>query len=58
MVAVAISNINLYNSRTMHLKNLVQSDTLVEPDEDILVQDQLEPLYNVIVHNDNVTFPI
>jgi ATP-dependent Clp protease adaptor protein ClpS len=39
----------------MHFNNLVQPDILIEPVEDTLVEDQLEPLYKVIVHNDNVT---
>jgi ATP-dependent Clp protease adaptor protein ClpS len=39
----------------MALKNLVQPDILIEPAEDIIVEDQLESLYKVIVHNDDIT---
>ena len=39
----------------MQLENLVQPDILIEPVEDTLVEDQLEPLYKVIIHNDDIT---
>jgi ATP-dependent Clp protease adaptor protein ClpS len=39
----------------MDVRHLVQPDILIEPVEETVVEEQLEDLYKVIVHNDDVT---
>lgn len=39
----------------MDIRQLLQPDILVEPDEDIETREELESLWKVIIHNDNIT---
>jgi hypothetical protein len=42
----------------MGVRHLVQPDIVIEPVEETVAEEELESLWKVIVHNDNVTFPI
>ena len=39
----------------MNVKHLIQPDIVIEPVEETVVEDKLEPLYKVIAHNDDST---
>jgi ATP-dependent Clp protease adaptor protein ClpS len=39
----------------MDVRHLVQPDILIEPVEETVVEEELESLWKVIVHNDDVT---